>query len=244
MRVAIGATRRLGMECIKFLHEQGVEIIGVDCTLDVDHRESCFDLCMELGIKVLSYKEIVESKPDLFISIKYPKIIKKDLLDICPCINLHTARLPQYRGCNGFYHAIVNNDLIYGTTLMEIDEGIDTGRIIAERFLTIRIRDTSETLAKRVYALSLRMFKEEWQRIADKSYSTYEQQGEPRYYPRSLDREISGSPIDVYNKVRALDFKGYEPPIKDGKIITTKQCWTTEPIKTLLEEERKKRVIK
>lgn len=237
MRIAIGATRWLGIECIKHLSDQDVDIIGADCSLDAPHRESCEPICKELGIPRMTYSQIIDAKPDLFFSIKYPKIIKDDLLSMCPCINLHTARLPQYRGCNGFYHAIVNNDLIYGTTLMEIDSGIDTGDIIAERFTTINIRDTAETLASRVYRLSLEMFMDELPTILNGTYITYPQQGNARYYTRDLDRKIGGSSIDVYNKVRALTFNGYEKPTKNGKLITIDQLWTTEPIKTLLEND-------
>ena len=54
MRVAVGATRTLGARCLRHLAKH-VEVIGVDVTLDVSHRESCGAVAKELGIPIMSY---------------------------------------------------------------------------------------------------------------------------------------------------------------------------------------------
>ena len=78
-------------------------------------------------------KEISSFKPDLFISIRFGKIFKGEIITIPPLgiINLHSAILPNYKGVLGTFRAILNGDKKIGSTLHYItDSGIDTGKII------------------------------------------------------------------------------------------------------------------
>ena len=71
--------------------------------------------------------------PDLFISIRFGKIFKDQIIQIPAkgLINLHSGILPNYRGIMGTLHAINNGDKMIGCTLHTIPNGeIDTGEII------------------------------------------------------------------------------------------------------------------
>ncbi|WP_109830823.1 formyltransferase family protein [Reichenbachiella versicolor] len=74
-----------------------------------------------------------EFEPDLFISIRFGKIFKDDIIQIPKhgLINLHSAVLPDYRGIMGTLHAIKEGNRSIGCTLHTIpNSGIDTGEII------------------------------------------------------------------------------------------------------------------
>ena len=73
-------------------------------------------------------------------------------------VNLHLAPLPQYRGRFSATHAILNGDRSFGVTLHYIDEGIDTGPIIAELRFPIVERETAASLRQRARFWGMRLF--------------------------------------------------------------------------------------
>ena len=78
--------------------------------------------------------------PDLVISIRYGVILKAAALAIprLGVINLHSGKLPQYRGVMASFWAMLNGESSLGTTLHTIDDAsIDTGRVIASTELPI-----------------------------------------------------------------------------------------------------------
>lgn len=77
----------------------------------------------------------------------------------CGIVNLHLAPLPEYRGRFSAAHALANNDQFYGVTLHYIDEGIDTGPIIAETRWPIQPDDTVDTLRERAFRDGEELFK-------------------------------------------------------------------------------------
>ncbi len=84
-------------------------------------------------------EEIKNLKPDAIIVIAYGQLIPKKILDIPKygCLNLHASLLPKYRGASPIQSAIANGDKETGITLMKIDEGMDTGDIIAQEKIEI-----------------------------------------------------------------------------------------------------------
>ncbi len=79
-------------------------------------------------------QEIKLFEPDLFISIRFGKIFKDEIIKIPKqgVLNLHSAVLPDYKGIMGTLHNLKDNKSEYGCTLHYIDDStIDTGEIIA-----------------------------------------------------------------------------------------------------------------
>lgn len=87
-------------------------------------------------------------KPDLVVSIMFNQIIGKKVLDIPKygVINFHPAPLPYYKGVSPIFWALVNGEKEHGTTVHYIDEGIDTGGIIATRKIDVNLEDTENSL--------------------------------------------------------------------------------------------------
>jgi len=77
--------------------------------------------------------QLSESQPDLVLSIRYGSILKDAAIAVPPLgvINLHSGRLPDYRGVMATFRALLNGDTEIGTTLHYIsDGGIDNGAIL------------------------------------------------------------------------------------------------------------------
>ncbi len=105
------------------------------------------------------YRVIKNFKPDLIV-IFGSSIIKEPLLSILPygrMINLHLGLSPYYRGSGTNFWPFVNNELEYvGSTILCIDQGVDTGDIIAHVMPEVEIGDTVHTLGCKVIKESAR----------------------------------------------------------------------------------------
>jgi len=128
---------------IKNAENLNCEVVGV-LTNDnqrFDKNLSIVALSTESNIPIINdLDSIVEmSDIDYLISVQYHLILKKQHIDVARklAINLHLAPLPEYRGCNQFSFAIAHGDTEFGTTLHKLEEGIDSGPIIAERRFSI-----------------------------------------------------------------------------------------------------------
>ncbi len=88
--------------------------------------------------KIRSNDEFLEKlrdiTPDIIIVAAYGKILPKELLDIpsSGCINIHASLLPRFRGAAPIQRAILEGDEKTGITLMYMEEGLDTGDMIAK----------------------------------------------------------------------------------------------------------------
>jgi len=102
----------------------------------------------------LKEKEIVEAikseNPDFIVVAAYGQILPKSILDIAPCINLHASLLPKYRGASPIQQALLNGDKITGVTAMLMEEGLDSGPMLAWNVTKIDISDRKNDLFNRL----------------------------------------------------------------------------------------------
>lgn len=85
--------------------------------------------------------------PDLVV-VSGTRIIKNNILKglNCRIVNLHVGITPEYRGVHGAYWALVNNDAEHaGVTLHYVDQGIDTGSVLAQKKCVFKSSDNFTT---------------------------------------------------------------------------------------------------
>ncbi len=112
------------------------------------------------GIKTLTYNKIrlegVEDlkalNPDIMVTCAYGQILSKEILDIAPhgVINIHASLLPKYRGASPIQWAVINGDKTTGVTIMQTEEGVDTGDIIDVKEIDILDGETAGELFERL----------------------------------------------------------------------------------------------
>ncbi len=97
---------------------------------------------------------LAEAVPDLLVVVAYGLLLPRVVLDIprLGCINIHASLLPRWRGAAPIHRAIEAGDSRTGITLMQMDEGLDTGPMLAERTVDIAPDDTTATLHDRLAA--------------------------------------------------------------------------------------------
>ncbi len=93
--------------------------------------------------------------PDVIVVAAFGQILKPAVLDLPPhhCLNVHASRLPRHRGAAPIPAAILAGDAETGVTIMQMDAGLDTGPILAQRSEPIRPDDTTLTLGERLARL-------------------------------------------------------------------------------------------
>jgi len=89
-------------------------------------------------LKEAGIKEIIRTfDADLIIVAAYGQILPQNILDIAPCINLHASLLPAYRGASPIQQCLLNKDEYTGITAMNMEAGLDSGDILALKYLKI-----------------------------------------------------------------------------------------------------------
>ncbi|MCZ6544116.1 MAG: methionyl-tRNA formyltransferase [Chloroflexi bacterium] len=98
--------------------------------------------------------ELGAFRPELQIIVAYGQILPKAVLDIPQhgTINVHASLLPRWRGASPVQAAILAGDVETGVTIMSVDEGEDTGAILASRPEPIRSDDDAGSLSERLEA--------------------------------------------------------------------------------------------
>jgi len=111
-------------------------------------------LARELGIPVMQPEKLRQPEameqlriwnPELIVVAAFGQILKKDVLDLprFGCINVHASLLPRWRGAAPINAAILHGDEETGVTIMKMDEGLDTGPMLAQRSIPLTQDDTA-----------------------------------------------------------------------------------------------------
>ena len=125
--------------------------------------ESLLTYCQNYDIAYLKYENINSREfldlmkkfnCDLFVSMSFNQIFKSEIMNIpkLKVINCHAGKLPYYRGRNVLNWALINDEKEFGITVHFVDEGIDTGDIIAQEVYSIDDNDSYATLLNKAYS--------------------------------------------------------------------------------------------
>lgn len=118
----------------------------------------------------LLYDQVENMKPDIIISYNYNYIIKKEIIDLMRgnIINLHISLLPYNKGASPNFWSFID-DTPKGVTIHYVDEGIDTGDIIAQKELFFdETCETFESTYNKLNSSIKELLYEKWKDIIDK----------------------------------------------------------------------------
>lgn len=119
---------------------------------------------IELGLDVWQPKKVRTEEfaerlralqADVGVVVAYGRILPRGVLDApsTGCVNVHASLLPRWRGAAPIQWSIVHGDEETGVTLMQMDEGMDTGPILAAARVPILRGDDASTLGARLSEL-------------------------------------------------------------------------------------------
>ena len=96
-----------------------------------------------------------EADPDIVVVVAYGELLPREVLDAgrLGAVNLHLSLLPRWRGASPVQHALLAGDAETGVTTMLLDEGLDTGPVLAQAAVAIRADDDAGRLGARLARL-------------------------------------------------------------------------------------------
>ena len=142
--------------------------------------------------KIGEIKSQIEAlEPDLMLVAAYGQIIPKEILDIpkFKSINIHGSILPQYRGASPIQATILNGDLAAGITLIQMDEKMDHGPILAIRTIQLSGQETFPELYKKLADLSAELVPEVLAKLGEGNLRPEVQDHSQATFTKLLGRE-------------------------------------------------------
>ena len=180
---------------------------------------------LELGLEVhtlwskseKAFEIIKDFLPDILFVVAYGQILPKRLLEIPKLypLNVHFSLLPKYRGSTPVNTALLNGDEVSGTSVMVMDEELDSGDVILSGECAVSENDNATTLFEKLTALSLELLEKNWKKIESGDVERVPQKGEP-VFTKMIQKsdmwlDFSCDAKNLFNKIRALT---YEPGVR------------------------------
>jgi methionyl-tRNA formyltransferase len=155
--------------------------------------------------------QLLAWQPDVLVVVAYGLILPKAVLEIprLGCVNVHASLLPRWRGAAPVERALLAGDDVTGVTIMQMDEGLDTGPVLLQRAAIIEAGDTGASLRARLAAEGAALLLEALEGLADGTLHAVPQAAEGVTYARKLEKreapiDWNRPAVEIERQVRAL----------------------------------------
>mgnify|MGYP003321242810 FL=1 len=164
MRIVFAGTPKFAVKSLSVLNQSEHEVVAVYCQPDRPKgRGKVLTAC---PVKIFAeknnllviqpedlkdkqnQKQLTLLNPDIMVVVAYGQVLPKAVLQIpkLGCLNIHASLLPRWRGAAPIERAILEGDRETGISIMQMNEGLDTGDILLEKKCTISNHETAQTL--------------------------------------------------------------------------------------------------
>jgi methionyl-tRNA formyltransferase len=154
---------------------------------------------------------IGKEKFDVGIIVSYPKILKKEIIDLpkSGCLNIHPSLLPKYRGPSPIQTALLNGEEKIGISIMKLDEEVDHGAILIQTEMEIKEEDTNEKVERKAGDFGGEMLAQILDHYIDGSLKLIDQDHSKATHTRKFEKKEGKIKLDdaaesVQNKFKAL----------------------------------------
>ncbi|WCR57650.1 MAG: Methionyl-tRNA formyltransferase [Wolbachia endosymbiont of Ctenocephalides felis wCfeJ] len=176
-------------------------------------EENSIEVCTPASMKSSAeQKKFRNFKPDIAVVAAYGLILPKEVLNIPKygCINIHPSLLPRWRGAAPIQQAILAGDQETGVSIIQLDEGLDSGPILKQRKFLIGKNDNYKTLHDKLSKLGGDLLMEVLNKI-DKQAPIEQNDGNACYADKVEDYKIYASDVCeiAYRKVKAFYPKAF-----------------------------------
>jgi len=185
-------------------------------------------------------QELRRLASDLIVVVAYGQILPKPILELprFGCLNVHASLLPKYRGAAPIQWAILNDEPQTGVTVMKMDEGLDTGGILATETTPIGSEDNSQTLHDRLATIGAELLVKTIPDYVSGRIAPRQQPEAGATYARKITKEDGrldwNQPARaLWNRVRAfVPWPGAYTFLPTAPRATLLKIWRAEPIET------------
>ena len=183
MRIVFAGTPKFAVESLAILHKSDHEIIAVYCQPDRPKgRGKVLTACPvklyaeENNLLVIqpedfsngqNQKEFASLNPDVMVVAAYGQILPINTLQTPKfgCINIHASLLPRWRGAAPIERAILSGDKETGISIMQMNEGLDTGDVLLTQKHLISNNETSQSLTESLSSIGAELILETLDRL-------------------------------------------------------------------------------
>jgi methionyl-tRNA formyltransferase len=175
---------------------------------------------LDMGLEVFQPKRVRDPEavnalfrlaPEVIVVAAYGQILPKEILMLPKygCVNIHASLLPLYRGAAPINWAIIRGETRTGNTIMQMDEGMDTGSILLQEAIPIDPKDTAGTLAGKLSVLGAKLITDVLTLIEAGKITPVQQDSSEATLAPMLKKEdglINWAlpAADIHNRVRGL----------------------------------------
>jgi methionyl-tRNA formyltransferase len=228
VRIVFAGTPDFAATALKALLDAGYNLVGVYSQPDRPAGRGrklmpspVKQVALDAGIPVFqpvslkpedAQQELASLKPDVMIVAAYGLILPKAVLDIPThgCLNIHASLLPRWRGAAPIQRAIAAGDPETGITIMQMDEGLDTGDMLLKTSTPIHADDTGGSLHDRLADMGGKAIVEALVQLANSELAPEPQNDADANYAHKLSKEEghidwSRSAIEIERLIRAFN---------------------------------------
>ena len=206
-RAVFAGTPDFAVPCLNALIEVGIDVVAVYTQPDRPAgRGRKLNACpvkrraVEAGLQIRQpctladeSEFLVDQKIDILFVAAYGLILPQQVLEIptMGCFNVHASLLPRWRGAAPIQRAIEAGDQQTGISLMKMDEGLDTGAVLATEKTLIQADETGLSLHNRLSDMGAGMLEKYYEALIDGSLESQAQPADGVTYARQLSRHDS-----------------------------------------------------
>ena len=156
--------------------------------------------------------QLRELRPEIIVVAAFGQLLNQELLALPPlgCVNVHASLLPKYRGSAPVQWSVLNGDAETGVSIMQMDEGLDTGDVLYCKKIAIDPEETSGELFDRVTAVGAEALCETIPQIAAGTLTAVPQDHENATLAPMLNKEmaefhLTDTAAHIHNWVRGMN---------------------------------------
>lgn len=182
-------------------------------------------------------QEVRRIKPDVIVVVAFGQILTKELLELPEygCLNVHASLLPKLRGAAPIQWSVIQGDRESGVTIMQMNEGLDTGDMLLVEKYTLEEKETGGSLFEKLAKLGGPMILKVLEKAEAGELTPVPQNHEEHTYAKMLSKstgqiDFSKSAVELERLVRGLNPWPSAYCFLDGKMLKIWEADVAEDI--------------
>jgi len=208
MKIVFMGTPDFAVGALKALYEAGHEIVLVvtqpdkpkgrgkemaESPVKIAAKERNIPVFQPVKIRLPESVEYLKEYPaDVFVVAAFGQILTKEILEMPKygCINIHASLLPMYRGAAPIQWVILNGEKEAGVTIMQMDEGLDTGDMLLSESIPLESDETGDSLHDKLSELGAGLIVKALKLLEEGNLPRIRQPEGPLFYAKMLKKEM------------------------------------------------------
>lgn len=224
LKVCIAGKNAIALNALKFLRSKFAhdEICIIPNRDDVGidtWQPSLLKYALQTSIPVCTLEQVQQIPNVLFLSLEFDRLLKVEQFASKRLYNIHFSALPKYKGVYTSITPILNGERTSGVTLHCIDNGIDTGDIIAQRIFELGLQESARDLYFKYLAKGFLLLKENVDSLLTGGFKRTKQDfTQSCYFSRTeidvknININLKKTSFQIHNQLRAFIFREYQLP--------------------------------